>query len=343
MQQHFFSHRFFVILLLGIAGITLPLGCQDNKTGSSKTAAKNSQADAQNKSSVQRGSWTNANGQKMWGKHPYDVWHSNPDSIAKNKTKIGTEAGTGTAHSQPTKPPPLLPTDGTIVWKTLVPILALDAEAKRIRQQLAQKTQTIARYNSGYKEIQYQAATLAAIAIIVSQHTDSLFWKNDALYIRDIGTQIQSSAIAPGREKYNATKIACEQFADFMDRNRPAELPALKKDDSFDFHASRGGLMQRLNVSHQWLKTEVPDAATLKAESQTVIQQATVLLILSQVILDASYDSADEKEYQTFAKNMVIAAQEMIAATQRQQFANYQTAVGKIVNNCNRCHSGYKD
>ena len=61
------------------------------------------------------------------------------------------------------------------------------------------------------------------------------------------------------------------------------------------------------------------------------------------MISDSSYDSSDEKEYREFAKNMVDASKEMVSAVNAESFEGYRTAVDKIINNCNNCHTGYKD
>jgi soluble cytochrome b562 len=317
---------------------------QKNNSGSKTTGNQNVAANGAPRSSKEL--WTNSKGQKMWGKHPYDIWHEDAYSVARNTTAVGgnskkTPMGTGTGKKDPMPKKAAKSTDD---WQSIAPVAILDAEVKRVRNFVTQKFQTVGRYNGGYKEIQYHAATLAAIAKIAATHPDKVSWKDNALYIRDLGTSINAASDGLGKKKFDAAKITFEQLVDILNGNKPAD--SLKKPVeavTFDIAADRGGLMKRMDEAHQWLQKEVRDEAIFKEENETILHEATILAILSKVITDSSYDSTDEKEYQDFAKNMVTASNTMVAAAKSGNFKSYRTAVDTIINNCNNCHTNYKE
>ncbi|GAB4153143.1 MAG: hypothetical protein Tsb009_29410 [Planctomycetaceae bacterium] len=317
-----------------------------NISGSSNQASSNPvNGTTRRGASDKNGVWTDARGQKMWGKHPYDIWYPDAYAVARNTNPVGTStsANNSSPKTATKQASPMKAAKSSGDWQQLAPIAILDAEIKRIRNLITQKTQTVGQYNGNYRDIQYNAATLAAIAQIAATHPDSISWKKNAYYIRDLGTKINKSADGLGRKKYDATKLSFEQFVDIMNGNNPPD--SLKKPEpsvTFDEAASRFGLMRRMDQAHKWLLKEVRDEATLKSENETVIHEATMLAVLSKVIMDSSYDSTDEPEYREFAQNMVNASTTMVSAAKSGNYKGYRMAVDSIINNCNNCHTNYK-
>lgn len=340
-------------LLLGVSSFP---GCgQKSDTTSAKSAAgdksrkraKDSQPLADNGNGARYGNEIYVkDGRKYFGKIPLDVFHEDAYAVASDKRLVGSAGMPSNGKPSPkavvndTKPKPKSGED----WSSVVTGEILAAEAKRIRNSLTEKLLNVGRYSRAFREVQGETATLAAVAQVVSMHSGDVSWKKDALYVRDLATAMNATATkGTGKKILDEIKVSFEKFGDIMNRSKPADLKKPEEGVTLDTSADRGGLMKRMNAAHAWLKKDVTDEETFKAKKEQVKHEATVLALLSKVISDESYTSADEDDYRQFAKNMVDASKEMVAAVNVESFKSYRTAVDKIINNCNNCHTDYKE
>lgn len=296
-----------------------------------------------------RGVWTK-DGQKFYNNTPYDVWYPNAFAVASDQTPVGS-GGNGGGNKQPpgkgTKNPPMPKKSpaGSTDWKAIAPIAVLEAEVKRIRNELSQKTNTIGRYRGNYKQIAWDGATLAAVGQIISIHPDKdkVSWKDDALYVRDLGMTINESATGLGKKNFDKTRAAAEQFVDILNRNKPAGLKTPAKDAEFFDFAERAGMMKRMDAAFNWLQKEINNEEKFKSEGEQVIQEAAILALLVKCAGDKSYDQAAEKSYQQYVAKAVQATLDVRAAVQAKNFGNYRNAVNVIQNTCNECHVNHKN
>lgn len=320
-----------------------------------KSASPRVAGEEQRRDSGNAGEGTNAvarrgvyvkDGQKWWNKHPYDIWYQDAYKIASDTRPVGTSGNPPKIdNKQPAPPtgkkkgPPPKSQGG---WKGLVPVAELETEVKNIRNFLALRVRTPGVYKTAYKQIEYNGAVLAALASVIAVHPDEVSWKQDALYVRDLGLKISESATGIGIKNYRATKLAYEQFADILSRNKPAGLAEPKKNESFFDFASRGGLMKRMEQAYNWLDKEVPTAGRFKEEQERVRHEAAVLRVLLTVIGDASYDQADAPGYKKHVAESVKLTRQITAAAQNEDFAGYRQSLSAVYNHCNQCHTEFR-
>ena len=192
---------------------------------------------------------TDAKGRKWLGDVPYDVFFDHPLEVAAEgaaSTKPGSPPATVAANPTPVrvaeKSPATTekrPASGPNDWGRLVDIDILDAEVKRIRNDLAAHLQSVAKYNSHCQEIAVSGATLATVAQIVAEHSGSVSWKANAPLVRDLGTKIHDSAHGPGASALHATKAAYEQLVDVLDGNASGGTAAQPQRDFSEVEIGR--------------------------------------------------------------------------------------------------------
>ncbi len=329
-------------------GSTSP-GSNDRKSGGPVVNVRGNELLASNDRDVPHGVWTDKDGNKFFHKIPYDVFFQDPLTVGNDRTPIGGGTPGTKLKSEGGKKNPAngggvatkKPATGD--WATLASGAILDAETKRIRNFITQKMQTVGRYNGGYKEIQYNAAALAAIANIIAKHPDKVTWKADALYVRDLGTKMSETAVGLSKKNYDMTKIPFENFVDILNRNKPDGLKEPDKEASFFDVAERAGVMKRMQAAFNWMKTDVTAEDKFKAEAEQVTHEATILGVLAKVIGDQSYDSADEPEYKAHVNGTVKATQDIVKAVKASDFTSFRSALDRIGNRCNQCHTDFKN
>jgi cytochrome c556 len=302
---------------------------------------------------------TDSHGRKWLGDVPYDVFFDDPLAVAAEgkqqplahdvndrptrnvaKTPLSekqTDDGgpAGSAERKAAAP--------DTVWQNVIDIDVLDAEVKRIRNELTAELQSVARYNGHYREIAISGATLAALGEIAAEHPAAVSWKQSAPAIRDLGRRIHGAASALGAQAYQATKAPYEQLIDVLDGNVPAGLPASEPQIDFAKVASREGLMKRMDHAVDWLKKGGGGPAQrLRKESANALREASLLAAFGRVIAVGHYDSADDEKYKTYAQELTKAAQGAVAGVKSEDAAAFSDAVGRVQKRCDACHADFR-
>lgn len=316
------------------------------KSTSTKTKSSQKKQSASKKSSS-RHVRTDADGKKWVGDIPYDVFFDDPLTVASNSTSVAP-ANNGNTPAPSASESPAPAGSGTAAgmtddWKSVVSMEILEAEVKRIRNSMTGNLQAVSQYNAGYKELQIDGGTLAAVAAIIIEHPDSISWKEDAKYMRDLGTSIEEHAQKLGKKSFDATAIPYEQFLSILNRSKAPDIPEAEEKVPFADRADRGTLMRRLDNAFNTLKANVTTEAALEKEKETVLHESGILVALTKVIMHESYDLADDEDYLKLCQEMYDAGKSMEASVAGKDFDAYDSALSKILNSCTQCHTSYRD
>lgn len=290
---------------------------------------------------------------------PLDVWHDDPLAVYQNSQQTiaaatPTPAGGTAAETPATNAPPAAGTAaettadaGTAAggeWEAVVSAPVIEAESKKIRNDLTAQMQTVGTYNGNVKTIQMEGSVLAALGGIAAAHPGDIPWKDKAPIVRDLGTKIEEGAQELGRKGYDATQPPYEQFIVVMNGSEPAGLEPPEPNAPFAEKASRSGLMQRMKLAHDWLTKNINTEERFKdaANKEQIVHEAQILGALAQVIATPEYDSATEAEYQNEALGMVQDSRDAVQAHSDGGFEKFQGALDRMTNRCNNCHQGFR-
>jgi len=328
------------------------------------------------KSTAKKGSGNKRKGPGI-GEIPRDAWpeifFDNPSAVAAEAGSRSTEgagptppamaggggnaggAGTpnvaATGPTNPDKPAGADPTPesgGTEVaaggvWTDLLPADAFADEAKSLRANLTSKLQSVGQYNGAFREVQVDAAVLAALAQMAEEYPEAPSWKKHAPLVRDTAAELCREASSVGDKFFKPTKEAFDKLDSLMSGSVPPGLGESPPKLSYQAFAPRLALMKRLDRSHGWLKSNVNTADLLKKEGERVIREAGVLGALSQVILTGGYDDADDEKYQELVTSVRDGAKGLVAAARETDFEAYQKSLDAVYKGCTTCHSEFKN
>jgi hypothetical protein len=351
--------------IAGLSALSLALsiaGCGGGKkveTAAEKAepaAAASTPAPKKNSKSSSKGAGTQTaakSGRKMIGDIPLDVWFNDPIGEMQ---KQGTVAATTPAAPAPTvadatppkkmeDPAPEAPAGGGggDDWKELISGEDLQEEVKRIRNDLKSWLQGQGQYNAHYKEIQVQGAVLAGLAAIAPKYPDPPSWKDKAKFIRDAASEVASKSKGLGQKPFEETQKFQEKAEALLSGNTPADLGESANDVPFSEVASRKGLMGRMELAEQWLRSNVANESVLKKEAERVGHEASVLAALSKMVATEGYDSAEEEDYKEFAKKMIEASLDIGKAAKAGDMAGFTDGMSRVKKQCDGCHLGYRN
>ncbi|MFM8288217.1 MAG: hypothetical protein ACKOGA_16105 [Planctomycetaceae bacterium] len=239
--------------------------------------------------------------------------------------------------------PPATETPAGGAWAALLPTEAFADEAKSLRAALNSKLQSVGQYNGAYRDVQVDAAVLAALAQMADEYPEAPSWKKHAPLVRDTAAEVCREAGSVGDKFFKPTREAFDKLDSLLSGSVPPGLGESPAKMTYQAFAPRLALMKRLDRSHSWLKSNVNTADLLKKESDRVIREAGVLGALSQVILTGGYDDSDDEKYQELVANVRDGAKGVVMAAQEADFDAYQKSLDAIYKGCTTCHSEFKN
>jgi soluble cytochrome b562 len=314
--------------------------------------------------------WVDANGQKWFGKVPMDAFFDKPYEVASNDTPVsdGSAAAVADASSartadasepamaaadkpatpdtptpEPTPEKPATAAAAADSWEALIPAATLDEEVKNIRNFLQENVSSVGSYNSSMMMIPPKVATLAALAEIARKSGESVSWKDDAAYVRDLAKKMTENPLPRGAKDQKRLQELFESVADILNRSKPSGLEEPPETDSFAEAADMRSLMKRMEEAEKILKTEVSSEDALGSKKAIVAHEAAILGTLANVVIQKGYGYEDDNEFTGYGKSIVEAAQSAKLAGDSGDYSGFEAAMSKVATTCQNCHSKYKN
>ena len=235
------------------------------------------------------------------------------------------------------------PTETPGIWERLISGEDLAGETLAIRASLADKLQSIGKYNGNYKQARYDAATLAALAVIAGEHSEAPGWRTESRYIRDVSAQIARLAVGPGDRNFKPTRAAYDQLELLLSGRPPPGLQETAEKIPVSELVTRTPLMYRMERTFNWMKTTVNTEQQFKRESSKLAHEGAVLATLARVIAEAGYPDADVDEYQSYSLVLSDSGLGVIEAVKDGNFAAYRAALDGGGKACAECHLSFKN
>lgn len=350
-----------------------PAGTESSGTGRSDNIASSTASSSVSGMTKRRRDevWVDDNGQKWFGNVPMDAFYDKPYEVATNQTPIGgagqpdfsaiaqaAAAMNGSTASTPMvadaagteTPAPASPSETSAGtgesdggWGELITITALDEEIKSLRNFLNENVHQVGTYNSSMLMIPPKAATIGVLAAIAMEHPDSVSWRDDAIYVRDLAKQMNASTLQRGAKDQKRLEELYDAISDTLNRSRPANLKDPPASDSYADVAEMRLLMMRMEDSEKRLKTEAGTAGSMSAKKDMVMHEASMLAVLSKIIAMPGYGYEDDDRFTGMAENIVKASVDARSAAESGDFAAYESAMTRISTTCSNCHSDYRN
>ncbi|MCA9010993.1 MAG: cytochrome c [Planctomycetaceae bacterium] len=294
--------------------------------------------------------WVDDKGQKWFGDVPMDVFFAEPYAIVSDVTPIKVNAaasGSGEIKNDVaadvSNNADAQSATRESSWSDLISASELDDEVKTIRNFLNENLQSVSNYNSSMLMIPPKAATLGALAGVAMELPDSVSWKDDAKYIRDIAKKMNSDTLRSGPKDQKRLFGLYETLSDILNRSRPADLEEPPASDGFSEVSEMRLLMRRMEEAEKRLKTEAGIESAFASRGDLVNHEATLMATLAKIVTLPGYGYEDDPKFKNYAGDVLQAALAVKLAATDHNFADYELALTKISTTCSSCHSDYKN
>lgn len=298
---------------------------------------------------------------KWIGNIPFDVFYDQPLVVASDATPVGGGAGpapspaSGTgdlAMNKPAETPgtptpvegtpaPAPAAGGKIDWAKLLPVDLAVEVSKVARTEINANLQTVQKYNAGMETIRTQAALLGMMAIIIGEHSEKSNLKEKAKFVRDLTYSIQGKASEKGKAGFDATQELFEQVTTILDGGQP---PSTESADSVPYVevADRSEMMKIIDKTINDLKSNIGDPKRMKEQVESVNRQLTIMAALGTMMLDSSYEYADNPEYVGYTNAFIEGAKASLDAAKADNFDGFQGGINKMNTSCGDCHPKFR-
>ena len=301
--------------------------------------------------------WTDSEGREYLGNVPLDVFFDEPYAIASEQQSLPkpTIADTSSSTAQSpdstsTTPAPSTvpqsderPENGATNWSATIPIDVLTSEITEVRNFLNGSLQSVSKYNPSMLMIPPRAATAAVLAEIARQHSESVTWKADAPYIRDLAKRMNENPLRRGRADQSRLLLLFENMTDTFNRSRPADLEPPPDSDTFADVAEMRLVMMRMADAEQRLKTEAGTESLFRDKAAFIEHEAALLQTMTHVVTTDGYGYEDDEEFRGYATTLINAAMSVRKAATDNDFPSYEAALTQISQACNQCHADFKN
>lgn len=314
--------------------------------------------------------WVDEKGQKWFGNVPMDAFFDNPYEVASNQTPIGggtvqvasaddnagdekpvvapagkePEMADGTPPAEPaSSETPAGAAAGSDSWAGLISMATIDEEVKSIRNFMTENVQSVGTFNSSMLMIPPKAAALGALSEVVKDHSETVSWKDDAKYIRDLSKKINSAPLQRGAKDQKRVQELFEAISDTLNRSRPAGLEEPPETDSFAEVAEMRLLMMRMEEAEKKMKTEAGTESAMGSKKELILHESSMMAVMAKIVSTPGYGYGDDAKFTGYAGDVVNASLAIKAAAEANDFAAYESALTKIATTCSNCHSDYKN
>ena len=314
--------------------------------------------------------WVDENGQKWFGNVPMDAFFDNAYEVASNQDPVGgaavavadagdaaepamtpetTEGSESPATTTSDSPKPATETTATPAaesedsWGTLITIATIDEEVKSIRNFLNENVHSVGTFNSSMLMIPPKAAALGAVAGIVMEHPESVPWKDDAKYVRDLAKKMNSAALQRGAKDQKRIEELYDAVDATLSRSKPAGLEEPPESDSFAEVAEMRLLMMRMEEAEKRLKTEAGTESAMGEKKAMVAHEASMMAVMAKIVAMPGYGYGDDAKFTGYAKEVLKASQDIKTAAESGDFAGYEAALTRVSTTCSNCHSDFKN
>jgi hypothetical protein len=318
--------------------------------------------------------WIDEKGQKWFGNVPMDAFFDNPYEVASDQTSIGggsvqvassndagsaekpavaavgdtPEMAVGASAADPasggnSSGEPAAAEPGADSWAGLISMATIDEEVKSIRNFMTENVQSVGTFNSSMLMIPPKAAALGALSEVVKEHSETVSWKDDAKYIRDLSKKINSAPLQRGAKDQKRVQELFEAISDTLNRSRPAGLEEPPETDSFAEVSEMRLLMMRMEDAEKKMKTEAGTESAMGSKKELILHEASMMAVMAKIVSTPGYGYGDDAKFTGYAGDVVNASLAIKAAAEANDFAAYESALTKIATTCSNCHSDYKN
>lgn len=233
---------------------------------------------------------------------------------------------------------------GSSSWSKLISSDNLEAEVKAQVPVTADAVKTATGFKgNGREKAQTSFTLLAALFGVIAQYDGDVRWKKDAPGLEQAFAQVSNNCKTSSDAAYKAAQMWSQNLSELI-RGNTVETPKGEGPTTWHELLNRPALMRRMEEARAGGKMSkfLSSKGEFKKNKDAVLREAQLLTMLSEIIKDKGFESADDESYQKYAaalQQQCITLAEAIKDDDQDKAQSTFAQVGKA---CDTCHGDFR-
>jgi len=266
------------------------------------------------------------------------------------RTRIGPGEAPGKKQAQPPgKTPGEAPSGevqagGSFAWSKLISAENLESEIKSLGSVASEAVKTPNNFKSKGREVAQGAFTeLALLFGVISQFDGDVKWKKDALGLEKAYAQAGNNCKTSSDAAYKEAKKRTEDLGELL-KGGSIELPKAEGPGTWHELLNRPVLMKRLEEARGGGKIAkyTSNKGEFKKGKDALMREVQVLAVISEVVKDPGFESANDENYQKYAQAFQGHCLALIDAVKSDDPDKAQAAFAQVSKACDTCHGDFR-
>jgi hypothetical protein len=226
-------------------------------------------------------------------------------------------------------------------WKNLISAGSLEDLVKESKLRLDKLITTPTAFaGGGYNEARREFSLLSLLFAIVENYPGEVRWKNSSSAARVAMERTAANTKVGSRQVYDEAKKRLGDLDTLMSGS--ALSGEAKTEIAWENLIDIAPIMKLLDASHNEQISKMTASEDLFKQNQdTIGRHAELIAVLGRTLTIEKMPNADDDQFVTFAKDMVVQAQQLGLAVKTGNAELARTASGKIGQCCANCHDSF--
>jgi hypothetical protein len=290
---------------------------------------------------------------------PYEVWFKNPLEVLGDPTLLSLDQSSLNQNIKKSlainihkdnSPDKSIRQNSEIkssgnqdpLWKKLITAKLIKDEINSIRNHLNGSFRSVAQFNKSLEQIELDCTMLASLGFLVESQNLAVSWQNSAWDVIHLSTKISESSVSRGRKNFKTGKTFFDRLSTLLEGNQSVQNDSPQQLKDLSEIAERSSIMERMEQINDLLTSEINSEKKFEANQKKLIHESSLLAILTQTILNGSYESSEEEKYKDAGSNMVKEALELSKSAIDNDYSRWTELTNRIRKRCDQCHAEYR-
>lgn len=228
------------------------------------------------------------------------------------------------------------------VWKRRIDAAAIEDLVKSSKSRLDPAIASPAKFaGGGYQTARRDFTVLTVLFGVIEQYPGDIRWKHSAGRAKTDFARIAANAKVGTAPAYNEAKLKNQMFGDLLNGER---LEASKDGPAaWSDVADRVAMMQVLEwIVKDNLNAAVANPGAFADGATNAKEYAQLAGAIAEILIQDGMTDADAEEYKQWAKEMMAACDQIVAAANKPDIAQTREAISRLEKSCNSCHETFR-
>ena len=228
------------------------------------------------------------------------------------------------------------------VWKRRIDAASIEDLVKSTKSRLDPAVASPAKFaGGGYQTARRDFTVLTVLFGVIDQYPGDIRWKHSAGRAKTDFARIAANAKVGTAPAYNEAKLKNQMFGDLLNGER---LEASKDGPAaWSDVADRVAMMQVLEwIVKDNLNAAVANPGAFADGASSAKEYAQLAGAIAEVLVQEGMTDADADEYKQWAKEMMAACDQIVAAANKPDMTQTREAISRLEKSCTSCHDSFR-